>query len=314
MGYNHGLNSLRSIMLLLGIVLHCSLPYLVYKIDSWDIVSDDTHLIHDLSVGFIHIFRMPFFFFLSGYLSSLSIAKNRSLNHFFKQRVQRLIIPLLFTYVTIIPLVYFVLESDIPHSYFPPNWHVYHIWFLIMLVCFQPLLLLSFVKRGPMPKILEFFKTKALLTTTILFLVSLVPMCFYFQGLAVAPVTMYFPMGTYLHYAAYFLLGAFLFHYHPIIEFSCRHGKKMLSLGCFVGLTSIMLMADVKDNTVFAILNTISCWLIILGCTGAAWNIKSTPKLLNFFSESSYGIYLYHLPFIFVLAPLLFLLNLLQTN
>lgn len=57
----------------------------------------------DIILHFIHSFRMPLFFVLAGFYTSLLVGK-RSFKGTYINRVQRILIPLLLAIVTILPL------------------------------------------------------------------------------------------------------------------------------------------------------------------------------------------------------------------
>ena len=69
----HALDSLRAIMMLLGVVLHTAITY--SKIDysgAWSLKDiNSTSLIMDYIVFVIHNFRMPIFFVVAGFFGAL---------------------------------------------------------------------------------------------------------------------------------------------------------------------------------------------------------------------------------------------------
>ena len=72
----HSFDFLRAILLLLLFVIHAALPFIeIDMLNSWPYPSKKTHFIFDGLIGFIHLFRVPLFFILAGYLSSQMLAK-----------------------------------------------------------------------------------------------------------------------------------------------------------------------------------------------------------------------------------------------
>ena len=70
----HGLDALRGIAMLLGIVLHAALPYVPDIQDFWP--ADESSSTAIIAIfQFIHIWRMPLFFILSGFFAHLIINK-----------------------------------------------------------------------------------------------------------------------------------------------------------------------------------------------------------------------------------------------
>ena len=72
----HDLDALRAAAMLLGLVLHASLAYVNIKF--WPVLDVYSHPIFDGLLHFIHGFRMPLFFVLSGFFAAMTFRKKRS--------------------------------------------------------------------------------------------------------------------------------------------------------------------------------------------------------------------------------------------
>jgi len=70
----HGLDAMRGIAMLLGIVLHAALPYVPDVEFFWPTDERSSQLINTI-FQFIHIWRMPLFFILSGFFANLIITR-----------------------------------------------------------------------------------------------------------------------------------------------------------------------------------------------------------------------------------------------
>ena len=81
--------------MLLGIVLHATLPYFarIAGIEFMWPVDDDQSLAMFLLFDFIHLWRMPVFFLLAGFFAHLVLAR-RSVAAFMCDRLQRIAVPL----------------------------------------------------------------------------------------------------------------------------------------------------------------------------------------------------------------------------
>ena len=100
----YGLDALRGGMMMLGIVLHGATFYLVAPPATMPIPTDRNHAYaFDLVFHFIHSFRMPTFFVLAGFFTSLLIEK-RGVWGTYKNRALRVLAPLLAGLVTVLPL------------------------------------------------------------------------------------------------------------------------------------------------------------------------------------------------------------------
>ena len=62
----HGLDALRGISMILGIVLHATLPYIAGMEILWPADRESSTTLR-LVFEFIHIWRMPLFFFIGGF-------------------------------------------------------------------------------------------------------------------------------------------------------------------------------------------------------------------------------------------------------
>ena len=96
----HGLDSLRAILMMLGVVIHSTLAYFPPEDPSWafqdpEVGSEFSHLI----VEFIHLFRMPAFFLLSGFFGAL-LWMRRTPKEMLINRFKRIVLPLLVFLIT----------------------------------------------------------------------------------------------------------------------------------------------------------------------------------------------------------------------
>ena len=101
----HGLDALRGVLMMMGVVLHTALSYTPesdWPFLDWASSSKDLGILTD---G-IHMFRMPAFFFLSGFFGAL-LWKRRGAKAMVKNRIQRILWPLLVFVVALHILVQF---------------------------------------------------------------------------------------------------------------------------------------------------------------------------------------------------------------
>ena len=153
----HGLDGLRALAMLLGIVLHATLPYFARIADievMWP-ADDDQSLALLVLFDFIHLWRMPVFFLLAGFFAHL-VLERRSTASFIRDRLQRIAVPLvLFTCVMslILPVLWnygwkgeFAVDPGVldprkwPH-YAAQGTPLAHLWFLWHLLIMYAVLL-----------------------------------------------------------------------------------------------------------------------------------------------------------------------------
>ena len=86
--------------MLLGIGLHAAIPFVPWRGD------DETGVwLLDVFVGFVHGFRMPLFFVISGFFTAM-LWRRRGLRSLIRHRLRRVGLPLLVACFTIIPAVW----------------------------------------------------------------------------------------------------------------------------------------------------------------------------------------------------------------
>ena len=90
----HALDSLRAIMMLLGLVIHSASTYresyLNYRWYKWPLIDPyATHPFFDILIDFIHEFRMPIFFIIGGFFGAL-LFYERSPQTMIKNRIYRI--------------------------------------------------------------------------------------------------------------------------------------------------------------------------------------------------------------------------------
>ena len=137
----YDLDVLRSVTMILGTVLHASVFVLPESLPIWPIhdegaTGDPTYKI---VIEALHGFRMPVFFLLSGFFSTL-LWQRRSLREMGMHRLQRIGIPFVVGCFTIIPLCVWLLAFaggfqepyDFPLWALPLVWmfSLAHLWFL----------------------------------------------------------------------------------------------------------------------------------------------------------------------------------------
>ncbi|WP_339735355.1 acyltransferase family protein [uncultured Gimesia sp.] len=141
------MDSLRSILMMLGVVLHGALIYSTG--DHW--IVSDSHKSEFFNVlgAIIHAFRMPTFFIIAGFFSMMGL-KKYGVGTFTKVRLVRILVPLCSTALFINTLeLYFrttVIQKqpmsfthfviyELPQKWISGAW-VSHLWFLLTLLQF----------------------------------------------------------------------------------------------------------------------------------------------------------------------------------
>ncbi|MBX9625309.1 MAG: acyltransferase family protein [Gemmataceae bacterium] len=100
----HHVDALRAFAMLLGVGLHAALSF---SGTPWIVVDRSTDEAYRWFFEAVHGFRMQLFFFVSGYFTML-LYRRRGLNSLVEQRFQRVLVPLLLGFVTVVPALQWV--------------------------------------------------------------------------------------------------------------------------------------------------------------------------------------------------------------
>lgn len=109
----HYLDNLRALAMLLGVYLHGALAHAEPAQSVWLATDPGSSVVIDVSIWFIHLFRMGLFFVLSGYFAKLVIER-KSLRYFLRSRCLRIALPFLVFYPL---LVIFPQTLLVPYSW-----------------------------------------------------------------------------------------------------------------------------------------------------------------------------------------------------
>ncbi|PJZ44095.1 acyltransferase family protein [Leptospira brenneri] len=216
------LDNLRSFALLLGIVFHAAI---VYASDIKYAIQDENR--SDLLSYFcywIHSYRMPMFYMISGFFSAMVWEKKGS-QFYLEARFKRVLVPTIFGLIFLAPIQYYLTErirspkieilSFLEYFFSKENFQHSHIWFLVDLFCFSLLYSLipkSFFKAKFWEKIPEGFYKQ-------LFLVSF---CFLFVFLSHTQIgkgESYYGIFklTFVFQFSFFISGVFCYHWRTIL-------------------------------------------------------------------------------------------------
>ena len=149
----HALDAVRGFALLLGIVLHATMSFVPTPKRFW--IIQDTHLSMTLALLFfaIHVFRMTTFFLMAGFFAHMSFHR-RGAWGFAKDRLQRIALPLVVAWPIVFAAMVMVViwAAGFPNGGPPPGtppwppvlpqFPLIHLWFLYVLLEFYAATLL----------------------------------------------------------------------------------------------------------------------------------------------------------------------------
>lgn len=208
------LDNLRSFALLLGLVFHSAIVYA----DSigYALKSDERSVILDHFCFFVHSFRMPLFFFLSGFFSEM-VWHKKTWKFYLSTRSNRLFIPLIIGLLIFAPIQYYIMQlgkkdnlgfTEFYFHFFTDQYFgLSHLWFLYYLIVYC--IILPFL-----PGKESFFKFKVHSTSLFLFL-------FFSITLGISLIAhSFFPKGyKFLEIDPYFFFYNFSFFFAGILAY-----------------------------------------------------------------------------------------------
>lgn len=256
-------------------------------------------------------YMMGFFFFISGYFMYFSLAR-KSTAVFLKDRFRRLGIPLLFfMFAIFLPLNYVMSDNKCNYLAFmydnyvnKPPLAVGHLWFVASLLVYT-LIFLAFKKQ-----VLKSRELKWQTWYPIVFIVSLSTVNYF--------VRLKYPIDhweTWLipievahlpQYLSLFFLGAVANKNSWLQQISLRHGLGYFAIGITV-FTFRNIIAEYLTNGISEpVVETVLCVGVIMGSIVVFRKLANfTNPFLNYFSNCSFGIYLFHLLLVIVFQVLL---------
>lgn len=293
-------------MMLLGLVLHSATFTANYAPVRTDLGEDLLYLTYD----FIHTFRMPAFFFISGLFSALMFMKYGA-KGLIGNRARRILLPLLVFWpiVTIAFQLVFALATS--GSVVPDEQdfvEFYHLWFLAYLI-YLNLIAILLVKILPWLfikpiKVLNYKSGQIALYSFATFFLASIPATLEPDGTiktasAIAPDN-----SMIMFYLIIFLLGWFAFQNQSLLTNLNKYWYLFLiigSIGYFAHLaTSEQLDFDYRVVYFGASLN------LSFAILGLMQKLITKPNsVVSYFSQGCYWIYIVHLPIVLLMLALL---------
>jgi fucose 4-O-acetylase-like acetyltransferase len=333
----HSLDNLRATMMWLGVVLHVATVHQVFESTSfWR--DPQTSLVADVLVAFIHTFRMPAFFIVSGFFASL-LVERRGPGGMLAHRALRVGVPL----VVFLPIL-LVVTVALATMYSRPSgtplslgWalnvlpakrggvrlQTLHLWFLHLLMgfAFATAILCALVARVPEAMRRQ---AKALLgrvaASSAAFLVLAMPLAVVGRhyppfGVLQPSADLLPPVAEWIHYGLYFGFGFVLYQCRDRLLRLYQHrawhnalaGAICIGVMAVISQTELRFPGAIPHVVLFMSLSYNACaWLWSLALIGGFVRyLPAQNRLLKYMAESSYWVYLVHLSVIGIAALML---------
>lgn len=332
----YGFDALRGGMMILGIVLHASMFFLASPPPMMVPLTDRSQSpVFDWVFYFIHNFRMPLFFLLSGFFTALLVEK-RGLWGTYRNRAARVLAPLVAGTLTVLPLGSLFMVSLMVRLRFGtdvlvPEWQqvetlvgelralgipddpaLGHLWFLYYL-CWLYLLipLCSWLARASThaPAVRRLLSSPAALGVFGLWTAATL---WPFPGgiLLIDSLTLTPNPPSLVYYASFFSIGYLLQAHRESLVAYPRFLKWTLPLAVVLFPLAVHLMRVAAASPgspalqLAAVLANAFCtWAVVYAALGAALRYfdYESPWAL-YISQSSYWVYLTHMPTVAIAA------------
>ena len=322
------MDSMRSILMMLGVVLHGALIY--SSGDHW--IVSDSHKSEFFAIldSVIHAFRMPAFFIIAGFFSMMSL-KKYGIGTFTRVRLTRILVPLFCTALFINSIeLYFrstilqhnpmtvthFLTQVLPQKWIAGEW-VSHLWFLLTLVQFFAVGIILFALKNHFSRFSHFDRYLGGLRKNCYFL-FLLPLADISWSVAarLAPDIFhgslfcgFLNLEDFMIYLPYYLVGLWLFHdrllqneFHTIARW--EWGALVLAilthhlLENAHGLSQESFLRIYSTGLIFALSSHI-CYVLFYKFMN-----RDSP-VFRYLSDASYSIYLFHHLCVIVIGYLL---------
>ena len=317
------MDSMRSVLMMLGVVLHSAQVFNPDK--SWVIYSHKSIDIAGFAVQIIHSFRMPAFFVIAGFFCLLTIKKYKP-KGFIKISLQRIIIPLIAVALTLNIFQIIILEYanwnqfDLVQYIFLGGW-ISHLWFLInLIVYFAMTAILVALINSPRIMIGRHI-TNIFMSIPLSAIILIMPIIsIFFIGLNKVGFPLYsdfmgiFKTFSLLKHLPYFYFGVVLASNINILYRFSNIDPRTSVIIIFFALLSMQYSSFLDEGIqkiVIIYAENIITWLLISISFYVFYKFFNKPsKKWRFMSEASYTIYLFHHIFVIAIGLLLIQLEL----
>lgn len=327
----HALDSLRAIMMLLGLVLHSVItyiggePYVAWPIRDPNNFNPNLEWISSL----IHVFRMPIFMVVAGFFAAL-LFYERGARRMFKNRMNRITLPfLVFVIILFVPVVggmnytleVFASNPDAientlekfstAQSFIPTR--TMHLWFLYYLIMFSVVSFLLGLLFKKLPKISKSIHntfhyilkspTLRLFVFTFLTVLILVFMDKYWVNTSTSFILEF---NTFIFYLFFYMFGWLLYKSKSFLKTFMKHDWLFTILGTALFTWYFILDTAKLDLLIIMSIRSLACWLLIFGITGLFIRYASHHSArMRYISDASYWVYLLHLPLTIIIPALI---------
>ncbi|WP_081626678.1 acyltransferase family protein [Agrobacterium sp. 10MFCol1.1] len=336
--YEHYWDPLRALLMLLGIPYHASLLY-SYALP-WDIKDFETSPVLTALGAALVTFRMPSFFLVAGYFSTMVIGRKGKMP-WLRQRFLRLGVPFIVAVLLLGPSQLFLLKlagiakgdipadrllANLPDLLLPGEQWIMHLWFLPALIAYSGLLagLLFLSGRPPLAYARDWFgrmrgQYPAAFFAALCAFPVLWELTVYGSGLLAGKnensllVLYERASDPYARYVPFFLIGALL-HRDRALFHRFRQTGILTGVIAFAGIAAAVMLRleyPFSNSALLVLVSTIAAVTASRLLIDIACRFFDRPsRLARRMTDASFTIYLFHHPLIYAFGTLFILISL----
>lgn len=323
----HYMDNLRALAMLAGVFFHGALAYSPMLYSLWPAADTQQSPLVDYVVWFTHLFRMPLFFLIAGFFVAYLVQK-RGMAGMLKNRALRILLPLIIflplcMWAVIAPLLSAVASVNAKSPIMemivtamanpgtpPPPPTTMHLWFLYNLVFFCVFTwVLQYVNWQWLRAYFNRL-TPALFLS--LFPLLLVPALLSAAAPLPAPDSFFPQLWSFGFFGIFFALGYWVFSTENFIDRFKADGFILLVMSVALYVIFYWLipkhMSIAPSSLIFwkkiivvVCEAYISVWMSLVCLVWGKTYFNVHSRFMRFISDSSYWIYILHLPLIFAL-------------
>ena len=334
----HSLDAVRAFALLAGIVLHAGMSFFPITGGSpWLVTDNSQSLIPQAMFYVIHIFRMATFYFIAGFFARM-VFHRKGAAGFLRDRAKRIFVPLLVGWATMGPLVIVALiwglklsgltggepppAEDFPKLDFP----LFHLWFLYYLLLLYAVVLAvrwGFVKfldagGGIRSRLDRWLRWSVQGSVAPLMLAAPPALCLYFTpdwilwlGIPTPDMTLTPQVPALVGYGTAFAFGWLLHRQMNLLQVWKKRWLLHLALAAAATFFSYRMVSSASDaagavpdslKMAYAAAYCFAVWNWVFAIVGIGLRFFSGASAARrYVSDSSYWLYLTHLPLVLAL-------------
>ena len=320
-------------MMLLGIYLHAAVAYA--NIGGWPWKDETRTSAYDLSIALIHFFRMPVFYVMAGFFAALLIDR-KGLEAFIRNRASRVVLPFVagwsVLYTIVEALAFYGSAWKQPGAFertwqfmvsgaFLPHPHPMHLWFLeyLILLYVITVVIVMVIRRvlseGFRERVNRAFRwvLESAWGTFLFTVPTFVSLLFMKSGVLDDPPSFVPVPRIVIAYLVFFGFGWMLYANRDLLPIMSRRAWGLIALGGAAFLTSGFAYFRIPPDKEFGAMvclflgaQAVVTWSFILGLTGLFLRYLDRPVAwVRYLSDSSYYLYLAHMPVLLVVQLVL---------